>query len=55
MRITEVMMPQPNAKTMHPVDVIGLVTMSVAMKIAPSMSPPVRMWKSGGGVTPGQK
>ena len=39
-RITTVMTPHPTAKMILPVFVIGEVTMSVAMKKAPSMSPP---------------
>ena len=55
MRMTEVMAPQPIAKTTHPVPVMGHVTMSVAMKIAPRSKPPVTRWNNGGGVTPGKK
>ena len=52
-RITLVITPQPTANTTQPVLVIGEVTMSVAMKNAPIISPPVRMWNSGDGLTPG--
>ncbi len=52
-RISAVSRPQPIAKTTRPANVIGEVTMSVAMKMAPSMTPPVSIWVRGSAYTYG--